>query len=148
MATAYGVNSAKYLDPVVTPANKQPVGGGDQAGRVSVIYDQFVIPAAGAGAANGDILVMGRLLKNQRIIGGTLAWGALGTSVTLKWGDDGDDDRIRAAAAAATAGQGGITEIAGHGFVMDADRNVLVTIGGATPTAGILIKSMILVVHV
>jgi len=148
MATAYGVNAAKYLDPALVPANKQPVAGGDQAGRPAIIYDQFTIPAAGAGSAQNDVVVMGRLYKNQRVVGMDFHWDAAGASVTFAVGDDGSAARYRAAASGTAAGQGGITANAGMGFVVDQDRNILVTIGGAAPTPGAVLRLATRVIHV
>lgn len=95
--------------------------------------------ATTAAVANGDVIYVARLKKGMRVLFGRLFHGALGTSVTLKVGTVEDDDAFFASAAAATAG---VKELAatlalGGSVILTADTWLTVTIGGATPDAGI-----------
>jgi len=147
MAEAYGVNSAKVYDTSVAPQNRSPVGGGDFGGRVRALYDKFTIPASGPGSAQDDTIVVGRIKKGQRVVGGTLSWTAAGSSVTLAWGVRGSGAIFRAATSGTTAGHGGFNSAGlGMGYLATADIDVLVTIAGAAPTTAAVIQSSLLVV--
>lgn len=135
MATARGVNNTKAQ----AGPNFAPVTGGDGGGKPGRFYDEFVIPAAGPGSAQNDIVIMGvnqSLKKGDRVLGVRIDWDAMGAGVTLAVGDDGSAARYQAAQAANAAGQNGTLVNGILGFQLTQDRDIQVTIGGGAPTAG------------
>lgn len=125
----------------LTQVPPQVVDGGDYGGRVRVVYDDYTTTGE---EGPGDTVRIGRLKAGQRVVGGQLVFGALGTDVTLKLGDAGDDDRYVAAGDASAAGS--LPVAAGLGYRPAADADLVLTIGGAAPAAGQTIRLVLLTV--
>ncbi len=132
----YGVN-AKLL--TLDPSQRDMPSAGEYGGKVGYVIDRYTIEA---GDANGLIVKVGRLLKGQRILDQIVETpDGLGANVTLKSGDilkdgsGGDDDRFIAATAFANAATKLALTLNRHHRATE-DRDLIVTIGGADPTAG------------
>jgi hypothetical protein len=98
-----------------------------------------------ANILNGDVIYTVPLKKGARILGGTLAWEALGASVTLSVGTVSSPTAYLGATSAATAGSALLasTVALGLGSVVSADTTLIVTVGGANPTLGAKILGFI-----
>lgn len=98
-----------------------------------------------AALANGDVIYAARLPKGARILFGRLFREALGASVTLKVGKVGSDAAYLASfdASAAGASELAATFALGAGEVLTADTWLIITVGGANPTAGRTISGFI-----
>lgn len=146
MPQAFGINAAKALDTSVPPASRQPIAGGGYGGHLTVIHDEFVIPAAGAGSAQNDTVVLGEIAKGTMVVDVLLSFEAMGTGVTLSLGTDDSAARFVSAAAAAAIGTARIAQ-SGHGYTADAKRQIIATIGGGAPTAAKRFKATTIVMH-
>lgn len=134
MATARGVNNTKAQQG----PSFVPVTGGDGGGKAGSFYDEFVIPNAGAGSAQNDVVIMGTdkaLKKGDRVVSMVLWTQDLGAAATLSVGDSGSATRY---VNAFNAHQDASSPLAhgGFGFLIAADDDLKITIGGAAPTAG------------
>lgn len=137
MATFYGVNATLQL-AATAPTSRQPVGK-DYGGDVKAVFDTYVSLGTEAAAS---LIVMGRARKGWRMLAWDIAYGALGTNVTLAMGDDGSGTRFKAATAAATAGTLGAAWTKDNlGYLFTQDRPLILTTAGATLDAAITIVS-------
>lgn len=118
----------------VTAVPAQAVNGGDYGGRTRHLYDEY--STTGSEAA-GDRIFVGFLNPGERVLDGWLLYGALGASVTLKLGDEADDDRLLAATGASTAGVTRLSAATGLGHRPAGTARVplFLTVGGATAAA-------------
>lgn len=102
--------------------------------------------ATTAAVGNGDVIYAARLKKGSRILFGKVFREALGASVVGKVGIVGDDDAFLAAStdwSAAGANDLAATYALGAGTVIEADTWLIITVSGATPTAGRLVSGFI-----
>ena len=126
MATVYGDNYDVAVN--YDPASDSRLGQGVWGGNVRVQYDTYTLNAT----ASGTIINVAKLPKGAMFIKGLIVNEALGSSVTLTYGDSGDADRYLAAASAASAGTIDCVAKAGVGHSMTADTVLYLTTGGAT----------------
>ena len=121
------------------------------AGRVRIAYATYEASAL----TNGEVIEMFNLPNGARIVGGSLAHDALGTSTTLSVGyaahTDSSDAAVsvsaaafKAAASSATAGLVDVcaTIALNYGLEVDANQDgmpVTVTLGGANATGTIVL---------
>lgn len=135
----YGVNSKLSTNG---PATRSMPSEGQWNGNVRAMLDQYTFEA---GDASGVVIKVGQIMKGQRMIDCAIAaHTAPGASVTAKVGTqkkDGsadDDDRFITATAFAAADT--IVRLNkpanGSQYVATEDLDIIVTIGGADPTAG------------
>lgn len=136
MATVYGVNATKVLDP--NPSNITDPG--ELEGKVRVMTDSY---EAAAVAAGSTIHVGKSLPIGARILNIRLAFDALGGSSTLAVGDSSSTARYLSAASSASAG---IRDMAEESTVdgllneIDADtQDIIITTAGASITGTIKI---------
>lgn len=108
-------------------------------GRVRVAHFDFTTPV---GVAQNDIVEAVEIPIGARIIGGNIANGVLGANVTIAVGYAGAATRYKAATAAATAGNFAIagTLAENYGDELTQRQRIILTLGGGTPSAGIVIK--------
>ena len=108
-------------------------------GRKRTAFFDFVTPA---GMAVADTLDLNEVPIGARIIGGNIAFGALGASATIGVGYAGAATRYKAQTAAATAGNFDIarTLAENYGDELTARQRLIITFAGANPTSGITIK--------
>lgn len=133
MATYDGVNHAKSDDP----KSSNILAPGTFGGKVHCFIDSY----EALSTAEGSVLRMGpELPVGAMVIGVTLSFDALGTSVTLAVGDASSSGRYVAAAAAASAGT--LTAMLVNGIeyqVTSTTNQILVTNAGAEMTGTIKI---------
>lgn len=110
------------------------VNGGDYGGRTRHLYDEYVTTG---GEAAGDRIFVGFLNPGDRVLDGWVLYGALGASVTLKLGDEADDDRLLAATAASAAGVTRLGAASGLGYKPGGTARVplFLTLGGGGAAA-------------
>ncbi len=97
MASYYGANYTKFLDPISTNITDP----GELAGKVRVMTDSYEASAIAAGST----IYMGKTLPvGARILDIILAFDALGGSSTLAVGDASSSARYMAASSSASAG--------------------------------------------
>ena len=149
MATVY---SAQRTNALATPSVKNKAN--ELGGRVRIAHGTYEASAL----ASGDVIEMFVLPDGARLIGGTLAYDALGSSTTLSVGyaahvaSDGSAVSASAAAykaAASTASAGKVDVLAtlalGSGSEVDANEDGMVvtaTMGGAAGTGTIELTIM------
>ncbi len=85
---ANGTNYAKYIAP--TPSTLM---GSEYGGKMRAMCDSYTF----AAEASGTVVNIGVLKPGETFIGGKIVAAALGSGVTIKIGDAGDDDRYLAA---------------------------------------------------
>lgn len=114
-------------------------------GRVRAAYFDFATPV---GVAQNDIVEAVEVPIGARVIGGTITHGALGTNVTIAVGYAGAATRYKAATASASAGAFSIagTIAENYGDELSQRQRLILTLGGGTPSAGILIEGHVLYV--
>lgn len=128
MANVYGVEATMAA---------AIVKGGDQIerglryGNVITVYDYY----EAASIAAGTVIYLGPIPLGYRVLPGSVLFtDALGTGVTIKIGDEADDDRYLGATSAATAGTlefPGIAMINKVPYAMAAQYHILLTTAGA-----------------
>ena len=137
----YGINSKPLtLDPTLRGVAPNGSFGGD----VICVRDKYVIEA---GDVSGAIIKMGRMKKDEVMLDCILDGNALGASVTAKVGtakkgDGGadDDDRFITATTVAAATTLRLNDPTnGRQYTATEDMDIIVTIGGATPTTGTIL---------
>lgn len=131
MATQNGVNRA------IVEAEGSFIDAGNSGGEIILAYDSFEFD----GETSGEVINLGRSFGGKmRVFGAEIIHDALGTGVTLKLGDNDDDDAIIKASAAASAGTLEIA-IDQVGALLTGDYLVLTTGGAAaTGTVKVLVK--------
>ena len=113
------------------PASDSELAKGLWGGKVRVQVDTYTINAK----ASGTLINVGKLPKGATFLRGIIVTDGLGTGVTLQLGDSGDDDRYMAATSAASAGALEANALAGIGYSVSADTDVVLKTGGATTAA-------------
>lgn len=130
----------KTVQDAVTPATllaAEQIGGKER-----VIFDQITL----AGEAAGSIIVLPELPLGAKITDWVIDHAALGTGVSLKFGNRSDDDALFAAATCITADKKNMTDdgiSTALGYVCDtADKcKPIITTAGQAATG--LVKVMI-----
>ena len=140
MANVKSVNITN-LDAVPTVlASSEEIGG-----KLRVFYDTY----EAAALPFGDTITIARIPANATIHDVILKCDALGSGVTLKVGDSGDDDRYLSVVGTwNVAGQSqsmavgsstgaATTAVTGLGYRTTASTDILITTGGATASGTI-----------
>jgi hypothetical protein len=96
--------------------------------------------------ANGDTVDACVLRKGDMVVGIDVANSALGASTTLAVGDSGSATRFMAATSVTSAGKFSGLLSAGQNYRVTADTVVILTWGGANPTAAGTVKGGLWVV--
>ena len=122
---ANGSNYAKFIAPTM-----RDLLGAEYGGKVRAMHDEFTF----ASAAIGTVVNVGILKKGEVFLGALLVSAALGTNVTVKLGDSGDDDRYIAATACTSAVEAFKCAQAGMGYKATADTPLVLKTGGAEAT--------------
>lgn len=108
MATVYGNQYNNAF--VAVPSVKNPPG--DVAGEVKLMYFDYTITAA---PTDGDIIKLGKIPKNARVIDACMSFPDLGTAGTLTLG--------WAASAELTAAGAAVEAASASGFLAAVDAN-------------------------
>ena len=130
------LNSNLYTKQTANQGGKMlPV---DFGGKVRVAHDVIIL-ASSAGV--GDKINLVRLPKGARILETSeLRFSSgLGSSVTVKVGDAGDDDRYLAAVAPGASGaviKLDALAFTSGGYVLPAETTIVATVGGAAIASG------------
>ena len=98
-----------------------------------------------AGTVINDTLDLNEIPIGARIIGGNLAFGALGAGATVGIGYSGAATRYKAQTSAAAAGNFDIarTLAENYGDELTLRQRLILTFAGANPASGIVIKGHI-----
>jgi len=150
MATVYSAQKTSWSQNNPTDRVKT----NEMAGRVRVAYATY----EASSLASGDVIEMFNLPNGARIVGGSLAYDALGASTTLSVGyaaySAADGTAVSASAAAykaaassATAGLADVVATIALGFGSEVNANatglpVTVTLGGASATGTIVLQML------
>ena len=129
MATVYGDNYDVAVN--YDPASDSRLGQGIWGGNVRVQFDKYTLNAT----ATGTIIDVAKLPKGAMFIQAIIVNEALGSGVTLTYGDSGDVDRYLASTSAASAGTINCLATTGVGYSTTADTVLYLTTGGATTTS-------------
>lgn len=135
MATLYSNQQVK----INSPGNSLVDGTKEKAAysKVDLFERSTSATTDNPGAvAQNDVLVLTRLPKGARILGGQLSFTALGAGVTGTLAL-GAQNLITAATSLAAAGSAAIgsTIALGFGYTLPADTDLTLTIGGGNPAA-------------
>lgn len=144
MPTTYLSDQLTKVDG--TSASYAPQQPNEYIGRVRVSYFNKAIPT---GFADGDSIALQEVPAGARILGGNIAWGALGTSVVGQVGITGDLDRyLTASTAMASAGTAHLanTLALNIGEEVSVVTRLLLTLSGAAAAAGQVIRGYVLFV--
>ena len=140
MASVKSVNITNLDSVPVVLSSSEEVGG-----KLRVFYDKYTA----AALASGSDITVARIPSNATIHDVIIKAGALGSGVTLKAGDSGDDDRyLSVVGTFNVAGQSqsmssgsstgaATTAVTGLGYRTTASTDILVTTGGASATGDI-----------
>ena len=140
MASVKSVNITNLDSVPVVLSSSEEVGG-----KLRVFYDKYTA----ASLASGSDITVARIPTNATIHDVIIKAGALGSGVTLKAGDSGDDDRyLSVVGTFNVAGQSQsmssgsstgapTTAVTGLGYRTTASTDILVTTGGASATGDI-----------
>jgi len=140
MASVKSVNITNLDSVPVVLSSSEEVGG-----KLRVFYDKYTA----ASLASGSDITVARIPTNATIHDVIIKAGALGSGVTLKAGDSGDDDRYLSVVGTwNVAGQSQsmssgsstgapTTAVTGLGYRTTASTDILVTTGGASATGDI-----------
>jgi hypothetical protein len=140
MASVKSVNITNLDSVPVVLSSSEEVGG-----KLRVFYDKYTA----ASLASGSDITVARIPTNATIHDVIIKCGALGSGVTLKVGDSGDDDRyLSVVGTFNVAGQSqsmssgsstgaATTAVTGLGYRTTASTDILVTTGGASATGDI-----------
>ena len=140
MASVKGVNITNLDATPVVLSSSEEVGG-----KLRVFYDTY----EAVSVASGDDITIARIPANATIHDVIIKCDALGSGVTLKVGDSGDDDRYLSVVGTwNVAGQSqsmssgsstgaATTAVTGLGYRTTASTDILVTTGGASATGDI-----------
>ncbi len=134
------INSASYLNYEV---NKQLTDARDEGGREYMLPFQHTVGTD----ANGDVVNLRALPKGCQVMDIAVANDACGTSCTMSIGDSQSATRYINAASVASAGKNSGLLTAGQNFRTTADTILILTWGGANPTAAAVIKGYIRVMR-
>lgn len=128
-----------------TVANPQKfVGKGQYGGTARPNYDEIVTDGT---ETMGSKIFLGYLNPNETFLDGYISFGAMGSSTTLKIGDEEDDDRFLAATSVAAAGTANLRADTGVGFVNTSNipMPLFATVGGATLAASQPLKAVLFI---
>ena len=137
------VKGANITNMDATPIVK--VSSENAGGKIRVSHDTY----EASSLASGSDITIARIPKNATIHDVIVKCDALGSSVTLKVGDSGDDDRyIGVVGTWNVAGQSQsmlagsstgapIPAVTGLGYRTTAETDILITTGGASATGTI-----------
>jgi len=140
MASVKGVNITNLDATPVVLSSSEEVGG-----KLRVFYDTY----EAVSVASGDDITIARIPANATIHDVIIKADALGSGVTLKVGDSGDDDRYLSVVGTwNVAGQSQsmavgsstgapTTAVTGLGYRTTASTDILITTGGASATGTI-----------
>ena len=140
MASVKGVNITNLDATPVVLSSSEEVGG-----KLRVFYDTY----EAVSVASGDDITIARIPANSTIHDVIVKAGALGSGVTLKVGDSGDDDRYLSVVGTwNVAGQSqsmssgsstgaATTAVTGIGYRTTASTDIKITTGGATASGTI-----------
>lgn len=140
MASVKSTNITNLDATPVVLSSSEEVGG-----KLRVFYDKY----SASSLASGSDITVARIPANATIHDVIIKAGALGSGVTLKAGDSGDDDRYLSVVGTwNVAGQSqsmssgsstgaATTAVTGLGYRTTASTDILVTTGGATATGDI-----------
>lgn len=140
MASVKGANITNMDATPIVKVDSENAGG-----KMRVFHDTF----EASSLASGSDITIARIPKDATIHDVVLKCDALGSSVTLKVGDSGDDDRyIGATGTWNAAGQtqsmqagsstgAPIAAVTGLGHRTTAETDILITTGGASATGTI-----------
>jgi len=140
MASVKGVNITNLDATPVVLSSSEEVGG-----KIRVFYDTY----EAVSVASGDDITIARIPANATIHDVILKCDALGSGVTLKVGDSGDDDRYLSVVGTwNVAGQSqsmssgsstgaATTAVTGIGHRTTASTDIKITTGGATASGTI-----------
>jgi hypothetical protein len=140
MASVKSVNITNLDSVPVVLSSSEEVGG-----KLRVFYDKYTA----ASLASGSDITVARIPTNATIHDVIIKAGALGSGVTLKAGDSGDDDRyLSVVGTFNVAGQSqsmavgsstgaATTAVTGLGYRTTASTDILITTGGASATGTI-----------
>lgn len=140
MSSVKSANITNLDSTPVVLSSSEEVGG-----KLRVFYDKYTA----ASLASGSDITVARIPANATIHDVIIKAGALGSGVTLKAGDSGDDDRYLSVVGTwNVAGQSqsmssgsstgaATTAVTGLGYRTTANTDILVTTGGASATGDI-----------
>jgi hypothetical protein len=140
MASVKGANITNMDATPIVKVDSENAGG-----KMRVFHDTF----EASSLASGSDITIARIPKDATIHDVVLKCDALGSSVTLKVGDSGDDDRYIGvtgtwnAAGQSQSMQAGsstgapIAAVTGLGHRTTAETDILITTGGASATGTI-----------
>ena len=140
MANVKSVNITNLDAVPAVLASSEEIGG-----KLRVFYDTY----EAASLPFGDTITIARIPANATIHDVILKCDALGSGVTLKVGDSGDDDRyLSVVGTFNVAGQSqsmavgsstgaATTAVTGLGYRTSASTDILITTGGASATGTI-----------
>jgi len=140
MASVKSANITNLDSVPVVLSSSEEVGG-----KLRVFYDKYTA----SSLASGSDITVARIPANATIHDVIIKTGALGSGVTLKAGDSGDDDRYLSVVGTwNVAGQSqsmssgsstgaATTAVTGLGYRTTASTDILVTTGGASATGDI-----------
>lgn len=140
MSSVKSANITNLDSTPVVLSSSEEVGG-----KLRVFYDKYTA----ASLASGSDITVARIPANATIHDVIIKAGALGSGVTLKAGDSGDDDRYLSVVGTwNVAGQSqsmssgsstgaATTAVTGLGYRTTASTDILVTTGGASATGDI-----------
>lgn len=132
------LNSTLYSNLFV---NKYLADARNWRGRLIVLPVEHVV----SGDVNGDTVNATVIPAGHKVIAFDVAWDALGASTTMSFGDAGSGTRFLAATAVTSAGRAsGPSGTAGQNYIATTDTIVLLTWGGANPTAAATVKGYFL----
>lgn len=122
MSAVKGVNFTKASASPPTEMNARQWGG-----KVRVQRDKYTC----ASLPSGSTISIARLPKGAMILPiSRIVFDDLGTMVTAKVGDSGDDDRYLGATSVAAAGTAFLTAAAGMGYEMTDETDIIITTSG------------------
>lgn len=124
-------NSQKITDITAVPSVM--VKAAEAHGRMRVWYDSYTTEV---GVAQDDTVTFARMPKGATIYNVTVTADALGSSVTVAVGDSGNASRFISATAMNTDNKVISSNVtAGIGYAYTAQTDMIITLGGGTPTA-------------
>lgn len=124
---------------IIDSPDHQQLKPNEAHGRKRVAYFDFTTPA---GMLTADTLELNEVPIGARIVGGNVAFGALGASATIGIGYSGAATRYKAQTSAAAAGNFGIAQTLAenYGDELAARQRLIMTFAGANPASAIVIK--------
>lgn len=142
-------NSTEYAVVAAAAAGTYgPLKPNQLGGRVRMAF--FSLNTTNVAVENGDTINLVKIPAGARVIGGQVAFGAMGANATLTIGDAGDPDRllaaldVSAAGTAALASKDVVPGLLGHEY--SAETIITGTAGGANYAAAKVLHGYILYV--